>query len=280
MNYHIVVVGEDICHHGIKGQKWGVRRYQNEDGSLTSAGIKRYANKNLSEAKTLNLEKWGKNPDTNVLYIAGSPKSGKTTTALGLKSDGDQVIHLDAYLYSNYYKPNTVQEASSLRNKKFESFLDKNFPEWKQIENSTMSANEGHIKRFSNDYYELVNRFRDSVEAFGREEFKDKHKVVVEGRHITDFEFAPGHQFYVDKPVVVLKTSSDKTGANRFTNNFAIDIDARKTVNQVLSKSQSKALNKVVRDQRVKKGEAVAGFILGGSLAGLTWSYLKDLGLI
>jgi hypothetical protein len=29
-------------HHGIKGQKWGVRRYQNEDGSLTNAGQKRY----------------------------------------------------------------------------------------------------------------------------------------------------------------------------------------------------------------------------------------------
>ncbi len=32
---------EYLEHHGIKGQKWGVRRYQNEDGSLTSAGKKR-----------------------------------------------------------------------------------------------------------------------------------------------------------------------------------------------------------------------------------------------
>ena len=32
---------EIIYHHGIKGQKWGVRRYQNEDGTLTPAGKKR-----------------------------------------------------------------------------------------------------------------------------------------------------------------------------------------------------------------------------------------------
>lgn len=33
---------DTIVHHGIKGQKWGVRRYQNEDGSLTEEGRKRY----------------------------------------------------------------------------------------------------------------------------------------------------------------------------------------------------------------------------------------------
>lgn len=32
----------EFYHHGIKGQRWGVRRYQNADGSLTSAGQKRY----------------------------------------------------------------------------------------------------------------------------------------------------------------------------------------------------------------------------------------------
>ena len=33
---------EELYHHGIKGQKWGVRRYQNEDGTRTAAGKKRY----------------------------------------------------------------------------------------------------------------------------------------------------------------------------------------------------------------------------------------------
>lgn len=40
-----------LAHHGIKGQKWGVRRYQTKDGSLTAAGKKRYS-KGDSKKKT------------------------------------------------------------------------------------------------------------------------------------------------------------------------------------------------------------------------------------
>ena len=34
-----------ISHHSVKGQKWGIRRYQNPDGTLTELGKKRYTNK-------------------------------------------------------------------------------------------------------------------------------------------------------------------------------------------------------------------------------------------
>ena len=43
----------ELSHHGIKGMKWGVRRFQNKDGSLTSAGKKRNKTEGWSDdAKT------------------------------------------------------------------------------------------------------------------------------------------------------------------------------------------------------------------------------------
>lgn len=42
MGYYYICNGDVLYHHGIKGQKWGVRRFQNKDGSLTPAGKERY----------------------------------------------------------------------------------------------------------------------------------------------------------------------------------------------------------------------------------------------
>ena len=49
---------EELAHHGILGQKWGVRRYQNKDGSLTAKGKKRYNNDgSLTDSEQKKLSK-------------------------------------------------------------------------------------------------------------------------------------------------------------------------------------------------------------------------------
>lgn len=47
------MVNNELTHHGIKGQKWGVRRFQNKNGSLTAEGKKRYSENSGNNKQTI-----------------------------------------------------------------------------------------------------------------------------------------------------------------------------------------------------------------------------------
>lgn len=48
-NINQLIPQDELMHHGIKGQKWGKRKYQNKDGSLTPEGRARYGSKEAFE---------------------------------------------------------------------------------------------------------------------------------------------------------------------------------------------------------------------------------------
>lgn len=76
----------ELYHYGIKGQKWGVRRYQNKDGTLTPAGKKR-----LAKTIVATYSKHRSNPDHIEMYKAGV-KTSKEVSELNSIVNSDKLV--------------------------------------------------------------------------------------------------------------------------------------------------------------------------------------------
>lgn len=66
----------ELYHHGILGQKWGVRRYQNEDGSYTEAGKRRYG---YIEKAALKAKKYSEYAKDNKNKFSNMKPHGEVT---------------------------------------------------------------------------------------------------------------------------------------------------------------------------------------------------------
>lgn len=94
----LVYLGDSLEHHGVKGQRWGVRRYQNKDGTLTAAGKKQrtYRQRAISANKTIDLVNdiiRSMTLEDQTKILAGdtdylSPEQGSAVIKRILKKDG------------------------------------------------------------------------------------------------------------------------------------------------------------------------------------------------
>lgn len=83
----------ELYHHGVKGQRWGIRRYQNKDGSLTALGRKR-ASKLESQYEKVTGKKMGSKSDdssTNDGSRSSKPKSISEMTNAEIQAKIDRI---------------------------------------------------------------------------------------------------------------------------------------------------------------------------------------------
>ena len=99
----------ELYHFGIKGMKWGVRRYQNKDGTFKPAGEKRYSNRQIRSDM---------NKTFNKTYKELHDKYKKTKSATAADKANEQAKNFNTkHLIDTYGKERMDQYYESERKK-------------------------------------------------------------------------------------------------------------------------------------------------------------------
>lgn len=119
--YAITYRGDYLEHHGIVGQKWGIRRYQNPDGSYTAAGRARYST--YGEKRLAKAEESLSKARSKSASLAKSPDVRARTKA-EKKSLAELSKYLDTMDFARAEQSRAVLSARS-RSARYQSKLDK-----------------------------------------------------------------------------------------------------------------------------------------------------------
>lgn len=96
---------DELCHYGIKGMKWGVRRYQNPDGSLTNKGKKRYEALSSAADKAKKMSDMARKDSELYRKKASQAKTEKLSDSQYRKAMND--------LFGNYSKDKKYVESEA-----------------------------------------------------------------------------------------------------------------------------------------------------------------------
>ena len=156
-----------LAHHGIKGQKWGVRRYQNEDGTLTAEGREHYS--------------WGKNDYQSL-------RSKRLNRKVQIESKkGTKLVSKLAKKYGNDVEK-IINDKRMIRydkkGKKLKDSLDRS------IESDFQKQNYKTIKKMPTDS-QFMSKARSMIPDDKFQELLDvKRKHHEDSRHMTKLQSA------------------------------------------------------------------------------------------
>lgn len=175
-----------IAHHGIKGQKWGRRRYQNSDGSLTAEGRKRYGVGTALDG----VKKAGS--------AAGKAIAKAARKAVGRQTDAelDAELAKAAYKHDRQMKKDTIQALSGKRKRldkmtdaEVDAYLDRLSKE-KSVRNAERDLKRMNRSDFSNFMHDLKNKSYEGLAEGVKQGLKDytSSRIKQVGGHHMDMQ--------------------------------------------------------------------------------------------
>ena len=117
MSNYILTADGELYHAGVKGMKWGVRRFQKKDGSLTPAGKKRYSSTSLRSAMA---RRQNEKVDKSFDKWREGAKKRDDAIALGKRANEARLA------YENNKGDKGLKSAYQQANKEYKKALNKN----------------------------------------------------------------------------------------------------------------------------------------------------------
>lgn len=149
----------ELYHHGIKGMRWGIRRYQNADGSLTEAGQKR-----LDKYRSEELDK--------IIDKYKVEKLTKQRDKLERKALTKGGLLIDNKIAKARYR---VLKASAMEYLESQKLYSMSYEE--------MMSERSAVRKARGKYF-----IQDSINSIQRDIFKTNHRVSLEESIRNDYE--------------------------------------------------------------------------------------------
>ena len=167
----------DLRHHGIKGMKWGVRRYQNKDGSLTPAGKKRY---DESDEEREEREKKEKSKKTKAKVATAAIATAAVVTTAAVNKDKIK----KGMEYVNTNKPSKGEKKETTA-EDYKAGLKKAQSANKALEGVRELANKAddvaYAKKVRNDLTQMTDK--ELQQAVNRLNMEERYSQVMQQRH-------------------------------------------------------------------------------------------------
>ncbi len=231
-----------LIHHGIKGQKWGVRRFQTKTGSLTPAGEKRYnggagfhinkkTSNNSSSKKVSSKNSTNKNTESDEIRKAKMKKAVKVGAAVV----GTTLAAYGTYKLAKYMQDNRRAKASL----KAQAYLDKNFYKKMGVSNFTNGAKEFYFENGLGN--KITTRDLGSKSGGSKAVGNLNAKITAEARKI----YKDNTSTRLDKGLGAIVNAGDKVGnaVNKTKNSVG---NAAKSAGNKVNKVAKSATNKVL----------------------------------